>query len=155
MRDEEQSVDRMIEERVQQNENELKLLKFMEASEKYAIKREISRKKAINELAADYDERHKRDYLKKKTGNGGGYITVSSSGSTAKTYNRMFHEVFSKIDKKQQIQYEDDDDFRSSQLSHKYDLEKTIEYCDDMDETYVGRLLANEKISQPKDLSAS
>lgn len=45
----------MIEERVQQNENELKLLKFMEASEKYAIKREISRKKAINELVADYD----------------------------------------------------------------------------------------------------
>lgn len=37
------------------------------------------------------------------------------------------------MDKKPEIEYDDNDEFRSSQLSQKYDLEKTIEYSDDVD----------------------
>jgi hypothetical protein len=47
-------------------------MNFIQISEKYAANREI----AMNNLQKDYSEVNRKDFLKKKTGNGGGFIAI-------------------------------------------------------------------------------
>jgi hypothetical protein len=51
-------------------------MNFIQISEKYAANREIAHKKAMNKLQKDYSEVNRKDFLKKKTGNGGGFIAI-------------------------------------------------------------------------------
>ena len=108
------------------------MLNFIEASEKYAATKRIAQRKALNSLVSDYKELRAKEFLRKKTGNGGGYITVDQpQKSFSKLYSK-YESVLSQAEEVRELPskqgyYVEHDDYSSkSHMSSKYDLEKTV-----------------------------
>lgn len=73
-------------------------MKYIDRTQKYALVQEVSQKKAMNKFVDNYSEVQVKDFLRKKTGNGGGYIHLEEPGRSGSRVYKRYENVFSRMD---------------------------------------------------------